>query len=150
MSWIEERLEQQKGKAALTLPEKPKVEQQPPSWHETWGKIREALEHDVSELNGHGGPQFTIPRTAESLIYVVPKQGPVESAVIQITDPRAGMLQLDCPIARPGTPRRSEFTMSEGKILLKRHITGQPVPPSKSMTPEEFSRYILEPIFFPS
>ena len=38
--------------------------------------------------------------------------------------------------------------MSEGKILLKRHITGQPVPPSKSMTPEEFSRYILEPISF--
>lgn len=150
MSWIQERFEQQRNAPKKQPAPQADVGKEAPSWHDTWYRVRDAIRRDISEFNDqHDTPQFTFSNSPESLIYVRPQAGMVESAVLQISEPRAALLQLDCPIARPGTPRRGEFKMNQGHIVLKGYFTGNPPPSTAPMTPEEFSHFILEPIFFP-
>ncbi len=90
MSWIQERFDQQRNAPKKQPAPQADVGKEPPSWHDTWYRVRDAIRRDISEFNDqHDTPQFTFSNSPESLIYVRPQGGMVESAVLQIVNVRA-------------------------------------------------------------
>ncbi|HZW96392.1 MAG TPA: hypothetical protein VFF64_25835 [Candidatus Eremiobacteraceae bacterium] len=102
---------------------------------------------DVLEFNDNRGPQFDVSSDSES-IEMIPRQPPVDTVLLQI-DPHTGVMQLTCPISHPGLTRRGRFKIEKGRIVSLGNFGGQPQPPDESMTPEQFSEFILKPLLFP-
>ena len=85
--------------------------------------------------------------TGNSMVQVIPKQPPLSTAVIQID--REGVINVTCPPAGLGIGRRGNFKEAHGRIVSLGDFVGEPQP-SGPMTPEAFSRFVLEPILFPA
>lgn len=144
MSWVTDCLQQKRETSALRT-ETPLPAQTPP-WQAVWKKVAKVIQAHVLEFNEAGGPQYTV-SGHEVLVQVVPKQPPTDLAVFNI-DP-TGVIQVDCPISHPGTPRRGQFKISGDRIVPLGKFLGQPQPGGEPMIPEQFSEFILKPLLFP-
>jgi hypothetical protein len=144
MSWVTDCLQQKRETSALRTGT-PLPAQTPP-WQSVWKKVAKVIEAHVLEFNEARGPQYTV-SSNEVLVQVVPKQPPTDLAVFYI-DP-TGVIQVDCPIPHPGTPRRGQFKISEDLIVPVGNFLGLPPPGGEPMTPEQFSEFILKPLLFP-
>jgi hypothetical protein len=111
------------------------------------GLIAGQIEKDVLEYNDARGPQFMVSSTGNSMVQVIPKQPPLTPAVVEID--REGVIGVICPPAGPGIGRRGTFKEAHGRIVSRGDFVGNPQPSGEPMTPEEFSRFVLEPILFP-
>jgi len=146
MSWVQERLEKSKSKPKEQQAVVQRVPERP-AWETTWKAICDTMERDVIEFNNARGPQFMV-RSDSHTLQVIPRQPLTDTVVVQVED--VGMVQLDCPISHPGVPRRGKFRIqANGTIVVVGGIVGQPPPTPAEMTPEEFSRFALEPLLFP-
>jgi hypothetical protein len=144
MSWVTDCLQQKRETSALRT-ETPLPAQTPP-WQSVWKKVAKVIEAHVLEFNEARGPQYTV-ASHEVSVQIVPKQAPTDLAVFQIDS--SGVIQVDCPISHPGTPRRGQFKISEDRIVPLGKFLGQPQPGGEPMTPEQFSEFILKPLLFP-
>jgi len=144
MSWVTDSLKQRKP--APPLPEVKVTSRTSPAWESVWKQIAETIERDVLEFNEARGHQYMV-STTSVLVQVIPKQPPTDLAVIQV-DPNTGTVQFDCPISHPGTPRRGQFKIGDGRIVASGNFVG-PQPPSGPIPPEQLSEFILEPLLFP-
>ena len=144
MSWVTDCLQQKRETSALHTGIPLRAQTLP--WQSVWQKVAKIIEAHVLEFNEARGPQYTV-SSNETLVQVVPKQPPADLAVFQI-DP-TGVIQVDCHIPHPGTPRRGQFKISEDRIVPLGKFLGQPQPGSEPMTPEQFSEFILKPLLFP-
>lgn len=125
------------------------------SWQASWKNVIEAIERDVAEFN-LSVDEFIVSRFGRILksseeiflgVQVMPKNGPIETAVVQIA-PNTREIQFDGTIPAPGIPRRDFFTIThDGRIVLKEHVVGQPRPSNEPMTPEQLSSLILTGLF---
>jgi len=146
MGWVNEVLrertaEQTQRSAPVAAPPAPAPE--PPS---ILGLIAGQIAHDVLEYNEARGPQFMVSSTGNTMVQVIPKQPPLATAVIEID--RAGVISVTWPPSGLGVGRRGTFKEAHGRIVSLGDFVGEPQP-SEPMTPEGFSRFILEPILFP-
>lgn len=116
--------------------------------HSVLGEITEQIQSDVLEFNGARGPQFMVSTSGNSMVTVIPKQSPLTTAVIEID--RAGVISVTCPPAGLGIGRRGTFKEKDGLIVTLGNFVGQPQPSDEPMTPEMFSKFVLEPILFPT
>jgi hypothetical protein len=144
MSWVTDCLQQKRETSALRTGTP--LPAQPPPWQSVWKKVARIIEAHVLEFNEARGPQYTV-SSNDVLVQVVPKQPPTDLAVFYI-DP-TGVIQVDCPIPHPGTPRRGQFKISEDLIVPVGNFLGLPQPGGEPMTPEQFSEFILKPLLFP-
>ena len=112
------------------------------------GLIAGQIEHDVLEYNDARGRQFMVSSTSNSMVQVIPKQPPVTTAVVEID--REGVISVTCPPAGPEIGRRGTFKETHGRIVTLGDFVGAPQPSGEPMTPEGFSRFVLEPILFPA
>jgi hypothetical protein len=146
MGWVNDLVQQkmagQAQRRASVGPERAEPERQ-----SILEKITRQIQSDVSEYNGVQGPQFRVSPSGDSMVTVIPKQPPLSTAVIEID--RAGVISLTCPPAGPGIGRRGTFKEKQGRIVSLGDFVGQPQQSVEPMTPEEFSRFLLEPIPFP-
>lgn len=111
-------------------------------------EIKRQIQSDVSEYNGAHGPQFQVSLNGNSIVTVIPNQPPLSTAVIEID--RAGIISVTCPPAGPGIGRRGTFKETHGRVVSLADFVGKPQPSDGPMTPEAFSRFVLEPILFPT
>jgi hypothetical protein len=149
MSWIDDCLQQQRKSHAVKHTEQI-TEDRPegvPAWESTWKKVRDGIKNDVLEFNHARGPQFQV-SWSDWIIQVIPKQEPIDTAVLEI-DQKTGTMKLTCPISHSGLPRRGEFKAVNGSIICQGEFVGQPKPPNRAITPEEFVEFILKPLLFP-
>ncbi len=144
MSWVTDSLKQKKG--APPEDEVTVTSRTSPAWEPVWNEIARVIERDVLEFNDARGPQYMVSSNS-LLVQVIPKQPPTDLAVIQV-DPKTGTIQFDCPISHPGTPRRGQFKIGDGRIMASGNFVG-PQPSSTPMTPEQLSEFILKLLFFP-
>jgi hypothetical protein len=147
MSWVTECLKQRKEAVAPPLKELTQGQSSPAWWH-VWEAVKQVVEHDVLEYNNARGRQYTIRTESSVLFQVFPSQPPLDSAVFQI-DRQTGVIQVDCPIDHPGTPRRGHLKIMGESIVPLSEFVGTPQPTATPMTPEKFSEFILKPLFFP-
>ncbi len=146
MSWVKECLQRQRASTSSAEP-RGVLAQSVPAWLDVWRIIHDAIMADVLEFNDNRGPQFDVSSDSES-IEMIPRQPPVDTVLLQI-DPHTGVMQLTCPISHPGLTRRGRFKIEKGRIVSLGNFGGQPQPPDESMTPEQFSEFILKPLLFP-
>lgn len=144
MGWVNEVL---RGGVAGQIQRSAPVATVPPAPPSIFGAIAEQIQNDVLEYNEARGPQFMVSSTGNSMVQVIPKQPPLTTAVIEID--REGVIGVTCPPAGPGTGRRGTFKDAHGRIVSSGDFVGEPQPSGEPMTPEEFSRFVLEPILFP-
>lgn len=150
MSWVKDCLKQKQEHSETTAQDsQAQVYQQEQSytWRPTWDRINTAMRNDLQEFNQARGAQFQ-PSWGDFRIQVIPKQPPFDTVILEV-DERTGKLLLTCPISYPGIPRRGTFRISEERISSYNDFVGEPKPPTLSMTPEEFSEFILRPVLFP-
>jgi len=150
MGWVHECL--RRSKTVTTPPIELKhvdSAQNIPPWQDTWDEICELITNDVLEFNLDRGPQFMVSKLSPTVIQVIPKQPPTDTAVFEI-DPHTGVLQVTCPISHEGVPRRGQFKITQNRIASLGNFVGQPQPPDGQMTPEQFSEAILKPLLFPN
>jgi hypothetical protein len=107
------------------------------------------IERDVLEFNEARGTQFIVSPEGNSIVTVIPKQPPMHAAVVEIS-PNTGLINVTCPPAGLGIGRRGTFKEAGEKIVSTGDFVGRPEPSGEPMTVEEFSRFVLEPILFPS
>ena len=147
MGWVNDALREriaeqaQRSAPVATMPPAPES----PS---ILGLIAGQIEHDVLEYNDARGRQFMVSSTGNSMVQVIPKQPPVTTAVVEID--REGVISVTCPPAGPGIGRRGTFKETHGRIVTLGDFVGAPQPSGEPMTPEGFSRFVLEPILFPA
>jgi hypothetical protein len=147
MSWVRECLQRQRASKSNAEPPREVLAQSVPAWRDVWRMIHDVIMADVLEFNDSRAPQFDVSSDPE-FIQVIPNQAPLDTLVLQI-DPHTGIMQLTCPISHPGVPRRGHFKIEQGRIVSLGNFVGQPQPPDESMTPEQFSEFILKPLLFP-
>jgi hypothetical protein len=147
MGWVNEALRErvtgqaQRSASVATAPPAPES-------HSIVGLIAEQIQNDVLEFNDARGPQFMVSSNGNSLVQVIPKQPPVATAVIEIDS--EGIISVTCPPVGPGIGRRGTFNATRGRIVSLGDFVGEPQPSGEPMTLEGFSRFILEPILFPT
>jgi hypothetical protein len=112
---------------------------------ETWNKIREAMDRDVSDFNSKGKSQITFSGKAEKVIQVLPPPPGITPVVVQITGNDGNReVYFYQGTDKSEMPRWDYFTINrEGLIVLKQRGTGQPEPSKEPMTAEQFSKYVL-------
>ena len=147
MSWVRECLQRQRASTSHAEPPREVLAQSVPAWSDVWRMIHDVIMADVLEFNNNRCPQFDV-SSDPGFIEVIPNQAPLDTLVLQI-DPHTGVMQLTCPISHPGVPRRGHFKIDQGRIVSLGNFVGQPQPPDESMTPEQFSEFILKPLLFP-
>lgn len=147
MSWVKECLQRQRPSTSNAEPPKEVLAQSVPAWHDVWRIVHDVIMADVLEFNSNHGPQFDA-SSDSGFIQVIPQQPPLDTVILQI-DPHTGFMHLTCPISHPGLTRRGHFKIEQGCIVSLGNFVGQPQPPGESMTPEQFSEFILKPLFFP-
>ena len=147
MGWvsdlIRQRMAEQAQRSARVTPVTPA-----PELPSVLGMITGQIQSDVWEYNDARGPQFMVSSTGNSRVQVIPKQPPLTTAVVEID--REGVISVTCPPAGPGIGRRGTFKEAQGRIVSLGNFVGEPQPPGEPMTPEGFSRFVLEPILFPA
>ena len=111
------------------------------------GEITEEFQSAIAEYNGALGDRFAVSTNGRSLLQVVARQEPVSTAVVELD---AGIIRLACPPAGLGIGRHGTFKEAPGGIVSLGNFVGYPQPPTEPMTPEEFSRFVLEPVLFPA
>ncbi len=114
---------------------------------DVWRMIHDVIMADVLEFNNNRGPHFDV-SSDEGSIQIIPRQPPLDRVVLQI-DSHTGVMQLTCPISHPGLTRRGHFKIEQGRIVSLGNFLGQPQSPDESMTPEQFSEFVLKPLLFP-
>jgi hypothetical protein len=147
MSWVKECLQRQRASTSNAEPPREVSTQSVPAWLDVWRRIHDAIMANVLEFNDNRGPQFDVSSDPES-IQMIPRQPPLDRVVLQM-DPHTGVMQLTYPISHPGLTRRGHFKIEQGRIVSLGNFVGQPQPPDESMTPEQFSEFILRPLLFP-
>jgi hypothetical protein len=145
MGWVNDLMQQRMAEQAMLRPTAA------PEWSASERqsipeKITRQIQSDVFEFNGARGPQFRVSTSGDSMVTVTPKQPPLSTAVVEVD--RAGIINMTCPPAGPGIGRRGTFKEKNERIVSLGYFVGIDQPPSEPMTPEEFSRFVLEPIFF--
>ena len=109
-----------------------------------WGRIAEAIRKDVVEFNSAGGSRFDFSHSSK-LLMLTPKQPPLDVTAFYL-DVRSGTLEFtNRRVFRNG--RQGRFSLRGGAIQVL-ECAGEPKPPRWPLSPEEFSRLMLEPIFF--
>jgi hypothetical protein len=152
MSSIESRFEGRRQHATAGRASATHLQAAPPPWQCVWDRICRALETDLTEFNKECGVyQFVAQAlTRRTIIQVVPARGSrrIATVVLELTDRQGGELKLTCPPEGPGIGRRGRFRLGQGRIEVLPGFVGKP--PSGPMSPEEFSRFVLEPLLFPN
>jgi hypothetical protein len=143
MGWVKDRLEQQSKAAVPQVNVKPSS---PPKWLPVWKQTVEVIKNDVLEFNEAPGNQCKVLEDDYSLTLI--KEVPITTAAIQ-ADQKTGSIHVMCPPAGQGIGRHGNFEIKGGHISVVGNFVGYPQPPATPMKPEEFSRHILEPFFFP-
>lgn len=149
MGWVSDCLYQSKTATQHVELKHVDSAQNIPPWQDTWDRVCEQITNDVLEFNLDRGPQFMVSKISSTVIQVIPKQPPTDTAVFEI-DPRTGVLQVTCPISHEGVPRRGQFKVTQDAVASLGSFVGQPQPPEGPMTPEQFSGAILKPLLFPN
>ena len=106
------------------------------------------MERDVLEFNGARRAQFMVSSDSRKL-QIIPQQPPIDTVVLQLEG--AGAVEMVCPISHTGIPRQGKFQIQiNGTFVLVGGLVGQPPPTPAEMKPDEFSRFVLEPLLFPA
>jgi hypothetical protein len=147
MSWIKDRLEVELKAETPDIPRTP--EDFSSTRYSVWAGVTGIIERDVLEFNETRRAQFMVSTEGNSIVTVIPKQPPMHTAVVEIS-PNTGLISVTCPPAGLGIGRRGTFKEVGEKIVSRGDFVGQPEPSGEAMTVEDFSRFVLEPILFPS
>jgi hypothetical protein len=153
MSWVTDRVEEErKASAAMAANQTPKYSPPPPAWLPVWEAIISATQAAVREFNQkQGSEQFRVSGWPKESVHMevvsLPAAHRVATLFLQMTNEHTGEMYLTIPPEGEGIGRRGKFRMREGKIEALPDFVGQPQPP-QTMTPEEFARFMLEPMLF--
>jgi hypothetical protein len=145
MTWIEKCLLEPDQRTTS----QPNAMSQPPDhphWKAVWGRFGDVVTSNIAEFNAAQKSTYDVSINGR-LIYVIPKQPPMNNAVFQI-DSTTEIIQVDFPIDHEGVPRRGTFKVRDGRIISQGDFVGAQ-PPTDPMTLEKFSEFLLKPLLFP-
>ena len=146
MNWVKDRLKEQENVSPPRA--EPRVQiLATPDWLPVWKMVLEIIQRDVAEFN-KAKPANHLVSFGDYLATVLQQQPPVATVVFQI-DKDTGVINVTCPPSGQGINRRGQFRIKEGQIISSSDFVGAHPPPNEPMTPEKFSKVILEPFLFP-
>ena len=153
MSWVTEKVVQERKALAAVPPMPQKYTPPPPTWWSVWEDINTATHAAIREFNqAQGSEQFRVSSWPSKAVHMevmsLSAAHRVATLVLQVTNEYSGHLGLTIPPEREGIGRRGSFRMRDGKIEALPNFVGTPQPPTAPMTVPEFVRFILEPLLF--
>lgn len=155
MSWVTDRVEEErKARAAMPAPQKPYIPPRP-AWLSVWDSIIALTHVGVRDFNkGHKEDQFRVSawpmKSVRMEVITLPAAHRVATLVLQETDEHSGEIGLVVPPEGEGIGRHGNFRIRGGTIEALPHFVGTPQPPTTQMTAAEFVRFMLEPLLFPN
>ena len=154
MSWVTNRVEEEReARAAMPPPQRPYTPP-PPAWLPVWEEVIATTQARVREFNeAQDDDQFRVgawpTNSVRMEVISLPSAHRVVTLDLQVTNAHIGELGLVCPPEGAGINRHGNFRMRDGKIEALPNLVGMPQP-TVPMTAAEFVRFILEPLLFPN
>jgi hypothetical protein len=120
-----------------------------------WEAINAAAQAAVREFNhAQGSEQFRASAWPTKSVHIeivsLPAAHRVATLTLQVTNEHSGDLGLTFPPQGEGIGSRGSFRIRDGKIEALPNFVGTPQPPTAPMTADEFVRFILDPLLFPT
>jgi hypothetical protein len=96
MSWVTDRVEQERKASAMAAKQEPNYNPPPPAWLPVWDEIIAAMSRVVREFNhAQGAEQFSVRDQVHKFVEVVPVPGShlrIATAVLQVADERGNCI----------------------------------------------------------